>query len=214
VARRNGTTMEPLCHAWFQPYIWVDNPVSLTGGREIFGYNKIWGWPTLPANNEISFSLDVFGCNYGVDQCVDRRRLVELRPAQGGLADEPISGGTLMKNLARIIEPGAALSDFGPLVLEFVKVRMTQVFLKQFRAVDDSNKSALVQVTKAAATIVGPPRSTRLLSGDWDLIVHPLDTHPLAADLGLNNQKISFGFEIDFDFQLEAGEVLWDSRIR
>ena len=25
------------------PIMWVDNPLSLAGGREIYGYNKNWG---------------------------------------------------------------------------------------------------------------------------------------------------------------------------
>ena len=30
--------------AWFVPYIIVDNPASLTGGREVYGYPKSFGW--------------------------------------------------------------------------------------------------------------------------------------------------------------------------
>jgi uncharacterized protein with NAD-binding domain and iron-sulfur cluster len=209
VSRRNGTAIEPLCQAWFQPYIWVDNPVSMTGGREIFGYNKTWGYPTLPANNEWSFSLDAFGCNYGADQCASKRRLIELRPVRG-TTDVPNPEAALRRYVTQVVEPSADL--FGALVLEFLKIRMTQVFLKQFRAVDDGSKAAAVQITKTAASIVGAPRSIRVLSGEWDLIVQPLDTHPLATDLGLSNQKISVGFAIEFDFRLDAGEVLWDSR--
>src|SRR5260370_7177392 len=35
-------------NALFAPYAWVDTPGSLTGGREIYGFNKCYGNVPLP----------------------------------------------------------------------------------------------------------------------------------------------------------------------
>lgn len=32
----------------FLPWMWLDNPISVASGREVYGYPKTWGWATFP----------------------------------------------------------------------------------------------------------------------------------------------------------------------
>jgi uncharacterized protein with NAD-binding domain and iron-sulfur cluster len=218
LSRRRGTGIEPLGHAWFQPYIFVDNPISLIGGREIFGYNKTWGWPTLPSGDVISFTLDVFGSNFNSDELVGKRRLLELKPTMPGtpasrafVAEDP--SRLLSETVAQIIAPMVASPELENLVREFIGIKMKQVFLKESRSIDDGTKASSLQVTQSTASVTNC-KFVQVLSGEWDLIVRPLDSHPLAADLGLLNQTIVSGFVSELDFELGSGEVLWDGANR
>ncbi|HEY6778968.1 MAG TPA: hypothetical protein VI122_20875 [Thermoleophilaceae bacterium] len=44
----------------FTPYMWVDNPISLPSGREMYGFAKAFGWMELPDSDSAPAALDVF----------------------------------------------------------------------------------------------------------------------------------------------------------
>ena len=50
IAHRGGGILPSL--GWFVPYMWVDNPLSLAGGREIYGFNKNQGLIELPGDGD------------------------------------------------------------------------------------------------------------------------------------------------------------------
>lgn len=56
--KRTGDELEAQRFAMFVAYIWLDNPMSLATGREVFGYPKSWGWPTFPSGEPDRFTLD------------------------------------------------------------------------------------------------------------------------------------------------------------
>src|SRR4029077_7408059 len=50
---------------WFIPGMLVDNPLSLAGGREIYGYNKMWGKIEVPAPGPAArMSLEAYGGDF------------------------------------------------------------------------------------------------------------------------------------------------------
>jgi hypothetical protein len=58
--------------------------------------------------------------------------------------------------------------------------------------------------------------SVRQLKG-WPLLsqfeftVTQRDSHPVATELGLQDQTVRMAFELQMDFVLEVGSVLWES---
>src|SRR5439155_1167057 len=105
---------------WFVPYMWVDNPISLTGGREIYGYNENWGWVELPMDGE---------------------RASQQKITDAGVTVKRISG--------------------------------------------------------------------RPLLGEFEFTLHHLDSHPVGRELGVQSQVTRLAFEIEMDFVLDDGQVLW-----
>src|SRR6202011_5620962 len=69
---------------WFVPYMWVDNPLSLAGGREIYGYSKNWGAIGLPAGGDppVQLTLDAYGGDYDPSHPAGRYRLLEITSAK------------------------------------------------------------------------------------------------------------------------------------
>jgi uncharacterized protein with NAD-binding domain and iron-sulfur cluster len=97
--------------AIFMPYLWVDDPIALASGREVYGFAKTQGWmPRLgdprghederPPEPPESLAVDVHGVReYSASAEMGRRRLITIRRRglrRGGPADAqpgtPIEG--------------------------------------------------------------------------------------------------------------------------
>lgn len=195
--------------AWFVPYAWVDNPLSLVSGRDIYGFAKQWGWIGLNPGQSVAFSLDAFGGNYNPSTVLAQApllRLTTIPPTAGGGAPP-----NWPSNLAAAIAGAgfAATADMIQLLADFFSVGMPLVFLKESRSVIDGTKAALMQITSSAATLKTVHQLQTLVS--HFLFVLPIDSHPLVNQLGLTNQPLPLGFQLDLDFTLDNGKVLWDS---
>ena len=49
----------------------------------------------------------------------------------------------------------------------------------------------------------------RPLIGEFNFTLHHLDSHPLTKELGVECQTTHLAFEIEMDFVLNDGRVLW-----
>ena len=201
----------------FIPYIWLDNAMSLATGRELFGYPKSWGWPGFPSATEQRFTLDVFGLDFGDDQLAARHPLFELAPTDPlPIAERALDG---LRAVARDVAdelferredthvlPGLHFVE--DLLHELVREIVPGIFLKQFRSVEDGLGAALQQVVAAQCKV------TRLaavrLANRHELTVHQLDSHPVITELGLRSQTTELGYRVAMDFDVGAGEVLWN----
>jgi hypothetical protein len=212
--------------AMFIPYIWLDNAISLATGRELFGYPKSWGWPELPGDGRgdgpPSWKLDVFGLNYGSDARAERHPLLEVTEASsaagavqadlGSLAEIArdaagrLLGGADGLDILDDIEITASLAD------DLLHERMPGVFLKQFRDVRDGLGAALQQVVQTDYEIVRV-HATPLLR-EHALTVHPLDSHPVIDELGLETQTLGLAYRVEMDFNVGGGRVLWDAAMK
>ena len=132
--------------AWFVPYIIVDNPASLTGGREVYGYPKSFGWFDLTGEKNLQeLKVDIFGGDFGEDKQAGRHRLLEITavdPAAepevknewAGMSDAHDEIKALLWDLkdGEIVIPGFHLLE--DLWEDVTKEEINQVFLKQFRS--------------------------------------------------------------------------------
>ena len=51
--------------------------------------------------------------------------------------------------------------------------------------------------------------SGRPLLGEFEFTLHHLDSHPVGRELGVQSQVTRLAFEIEMDFVLDDGQVLW-----
>ncbi|MFA9563127.1 MAG: FAD-dependent oxidoreductase [Acidimicrobiales bacterium] len=202
---------------WFcNPYIWLDNPFSIVSGREMFGWPKTEGWPTFPTKKDPMCSLDVFGMNFGVESHPGRHPLMEvdqvpaqpgedaawtdLRGMAGWLVDEigkKHGGGLVMPGLEADLETAVSAAEMA----------LPIIFLKQFRSITTGSRAAIQQITETKAQIQ-KIRGGPMLS-EHQLTVHPLDSQPVGAELGLASQRIYVSFRVEMDFVVQLGEVIW-----
>lgn len=207
--------------AMFCAAMMLDNPISLLSGREDYGYPKTMGWSAMPPDDDLRrpFTLEVFGMDFGAGQAPRRRPLLELTPAGDEIGEVDLAVGDLLEVgrwIKRVIiddrdevELGLRFAaDFADAVAHST---VNQVFLKQVRATVDGRRADLQQV------VVAPAKTTnvraRQLRHDYDLVIHPLDSHPLAAELGIvERQRVTLTARMEFDFRIEAGRVAWSAR--
>jgi Acetoacetate decarboxylase (ADC) len=202
--------------AMFVAFIWLDNPMSLATGREVFGYPKSWGWPTFPTGEPDNFTLDAFGLNYGPGQRAARHPLLEVvrGDALPDAKPEQLDSLHAAARHAHKHLHGDGHVDFGfkfvtGLVKDLIEHQLPTVFLKQIRAIEDGTGAALQQVAEARYT-VQRFRAAPLLHS-YELTVHALDSQPLFAELGLQSGPVHLAYECTIDFLVGGGRVVWDA---
>jgi hypothetical protein len=197
----------------FMPYLLVNNPISLCGGREIYGFAKALGrFPDPPPGDwrQTGFEIGAFGGDFGPDKPAGWNQLIEFSPiaaANGGFDEEWSSiEGFVRHLLARV---GHHVDEDLPrphLTLPWAAIARTfvkappQICLKQFRASDAPNLASSSQLIEAP--LVVDRLRGRLSERDWHVTVNALDSHPIAKDMGLVTQDASFAFELEMDFKL------------
>jgi hypothetical protein len=201
--------------------MWVDNPISLASGREMYGFAKARGWMALPAagEQEASFGLDVFGMNFDREEAPERRPLVRVTRGEHvpELADAAFSAlhdvGRHLRGLLSGHRDGSPRVGvrFAESLLRDVRAGgVQQVFLHQLRSVEDGTQAALQQVTQAryrVTSLRGAP-----LEHEYTIALSALDSHPLATELGLVGElRTRLAYRTESQFELEAGRVVWDS---
>jgi hypothetical protein len=193
----------------FTPYMWVDNPISLASGREMYGFAKAFGWLELPGSDPAPAGLDVFGMDFDRDESPSRRPLLRLEPGKRVEPAELAWTGLLdlARHLRGAVEAGLRLAE--SIVDDVRRNAVRQAFLYQARSPADGRRAALQQLTEVAYRVLR--FSGRPLGHEFRLTVSPLDSHPLGAELGLADQTIRYAFRAESDFVVEPGRVLWDS---
>ncbi len=213
--------------AAFMPYLFVDNPVALMTGREVLGYFKQLGEVGLPgrAGSKEDFFLNVFGAErMDVTAQWGQQRLLTVTARDRTIRTPPRaayssagSEGQFRANLASKFQaalklvldsqiPGrttVALGNFRGIL----SGSMSQIFLKQFRSESGDDTAAYQAVTMAdyQVTRIRSVKPTQ----SFDIKIHPLESLPIASELGLNPQMTETGIEVDFSMTLGAGRVLW-----
>jgi hypothetical protein len=195
------------------PYMFIDDWVALAAGREIFGYPKEYATVTIPpiASPPSLFVVDALAVpsrkpgaaatNSRILQCVARipDKAVELHPR-----------GDFWPDVTDLIGAGGRLSSMSVLIQRFLGLRLDLVFLRQFRPLAGGAGADLQQVVAAAArpfTVHGLPH----ILLDYELRLPPLDSHPIARDLGLAQGgvvDVPLGFQLRADFTMQPGTVL------
>jgi hypothetical protein len=206
--------------AMFIPYIWLDNAMSLAAGRELFGYPKSWGWLKFPnagtADAASRWRVDAFGLNYSPDALAARHRLLEVArtgTVAEATANDLLSLEELARDIAAHLFAGGGLVGGVELAADIADDirahRMRGVFLKQVRDVRDGLAAALQQVVEADYEILR--LRARPMLAEHRLTVHHLDSHPVRDELGLDSQTLGLAYEVEMDFDVGGGRVLWDA---
>jgi hypothetical protein len=207
--------------AMFIPYLWLSNPMSLATGRELFGYPKSGGVPEFPDRGDgpQTWKLSVFGLDYGAGNLADwGQPLLEVVQGDSEQGSEEEIGSLL--DVARhagrrLVEESDLIGDLevaGSIVEDIARDRLPNVFLKQFRSVEDGLLAAFAQVTEADYEIT--KLSARPVLREHRLTVHNLDSHPVTAELGLGDQTLGPAYRVEMDFDVGWGHVLWDGAAR
>jgi hypothetical protein len=202
----------------FIPYIWLDNAMSLATGRELFGYPKSWGRLSFPGDDDPApvWKVDAFGLNYAPDALAALHPLLEV-VRTGNVVEAAANDLYSLEELARdmaghLFADGSVVSDLelaAGAIDDIRDHRMRGVFLKQIRDVRDGLAAALQQIVEADYTIVRLQAAPML--AEHQLTVHPLDSHPVGAELGLETQTLGLAYRVEMDFDVGGGRVLWDA---
>jgi hypothetical protein len=205
--------------AMFVPYIWLDHPMSLATGREVFGYSKSWGWPEFPRDDDNPvWVLDALALNYGGEEKAGRRELLRIERIEQRDEERRKSESLLdaARDLARLFFKTASgdydlpgLEFTSGLVQDLLERSLPTVFLKQFRSVEDGAGACLQQIVEARYMVErfkswSVPHRHRLT-------VHEFDSQPLVRELGLESQDLDVAFEAEMDFLVGGGRVVWST---
>ncbi len=205
------------------PFVYVDQPMSLSSGREVFGYPKSLGRFTPELWNGSGIEMYAFGGMYFQNSHATWSPLIKLLPATttAGVAG-PVQAALEEETptqVAEVIFRGAnaipdTVAGLGGELWETVKRfvamlegTMRQAFLKQFRDVAGSTGACYQKVIEANGTVISPRVS--LSDTTWRVQLSQQSNHPIAAELGLAPViETKLGFTISMDIELLPGTVV------
>ncbi|OUS29252.1 hypothetical protein A9Q99_09065 [Gammaproteobacteria bacterium 45_16_T64] len=212
---------------WITPYIWVDQPMTVLNGREIFGYPKYMAkfqMPKTPRKADF-FSVDVNAFQtYSREEEAGFHRLfdVQREPCNESLLDEisddftdaiDFAKGIFrgLRELDDVIHPDSDLIE--QLLGGLLSPRLPQLFLKQFP--DGSGNDAVYQALTTSPAIINGFHGAGILPGDYQLTLQEYASEPIAEDLGLEigTQSAPLAFWINFDFSIEPPEELVNNSV-
>ena len=171
----------------FLPYLWLDDPISIASGREVYGYAKNWGWPRFAGDGITRsrtpgppkrFQLDAHAIReYGRDERAAAPAPARDHPlgparhaARLGDAGRPrrprrhgplVAGDAVAGCATSSTTSATALADLRSLL----RSEVPQIFLRQFRDPSTPGAASQLQIVTAPARIVPGSFSARALGG-------------------------------------------------
>ena len=208
---------------WFLPYIFVDSAAPMAVGREIYGFPKLAGRVDFsePEGRGAVVSVDALAADrFSPTTRIREHRIVEVRRK----ADDDLGAlASLWNGLERAASGFAAgfldaaqalFADAGTDAIASAlrevsanqAVRMA--FLKQFRDTGDPGRACYRSIVESTLRVTGF-RSGGPLAGPFEVRLARLDSHPIAADLGLSGDRVEpvFSAWFDLDFDIDLGEA-------
>lgn len=202
-----GTTIGPvfvperLCLA--VPYIFVNNPMSYMGGREDYGFPKSMGiFEPADATGD-AVTVQAFGGDFSPQNEARWLPLIEIA-AVGTAASAP-TVWTPLGDPAEIDLP-EALAPVSQALGGVLAGTAQQVFLKQFRDCASATSACYQAVVEAPMQVEDVQWAS--LPGSWSVTVHPLDSHPIAAELGVGDQPALFTVALKMKMLALPGTVV------
>jgi hypothetical protein len=201
-------------------HIWVDDCMALINGRELYGYPKYECSYAMPGPDQppSTFRLAAKGFQpYSMETKLAVHPLIDLN-ATAGVTDEPAKDVLAWREgLISCMHETPGFWDTHPAWrkkfdewFDFFP-GVDQIFLKQFP--DGSGHRAVYQAIVVASAKVKEIRKLSLLSGRYDLTLHPFESFPLHHTLGwvIGEQQAHCGFYLEFDFEVKEGIELVDN---
>jgi uncharacterized protein with NAD-binding domain and iron-sulfur cluster len=198
-------------------YTWVDVPMAVSIGREVFGYPKNICQVDMPdvGDDPVTFAITCEGWQpFGAQTQLGMQRFLEITAANTdnphvsvpGLQGVILEGFKLLKSAPDLLSLDAAgIADLESLLL---RPHIDQLFLKQFP--DTSGVKAVYQAVVVAPATIDKVRSAELLGYVYECTLHRFDSYRLDKTLGLQlgAQPVLLPFHISMNFTVEAGEEL------
>jgi uncharacterized protein with NAD-binding domain and iron-sulfur cluster len=213
----SGATRKAKDFWMFTSYIWVDNPMSMATGREMYGWPKSMGIIHLPDDADQSLSLKTYGLDFGVGNQPSYLQLLAMTPTADSAGES--RAGTTVAAFARAVVDGVkaahnidltdGLGIDVDLADDAVDMALPEIYLKQIRSIECGTDAAVQQLCDSHATI--ETVSFQELPTSYALAIQNISSHPLATDLGIADQEIKVGFKIEMNFRQDVGRVLWDA---
>jgi uncharacterized protein with NAD-binding domain and iron-sulfur cluster len=202
----------------FTSYIWVDNPMSMATGREMYGWPKSMGIIHLPDATDPSLSLKTYGLlKFAPKSQPSYVELLRLKPTPSTVGGSR-TGSTVAAFARAVVDEVKAAHSIDltagwglavDLTDDAVDMALPEIYLKQFRSIECGTDAALQQLCDSHATIESV--SFQQLPTSYALSIKTVRSHPLATDLGIADQEVKVGFKIEMDFCQDIGRVLWDA---
>jgi hypothetical protein len=211
--------------AFYQPYLFVDQPQALLTGREVIGFPKEYSSVDMTRRDgnpgPMSVRTHVFP-RFAPTTEAQVRELMRVSQVPGSAGGADLSRfGTIAELLAAVWkelrsgeEPIALpslkfLFSFGE---ELAKAEVPCVFLKQFRDVVYGSRACYQAVVNVPMRITGF-HGAGLLPGRYQLDLANFQSHPIAAELGLEASAMAsmLGGYVDVDFVIDRGSIIWES---
>ena len=208
---------------WGIPYIFVNNPLAIAMGREVYGFPKEYAWFDIPTNpSEAAFlSVDTIAIEtYGPSSEGIRQRLIDVtRTYPKG--DENTQSGHVWTSMSEAVEAVWSLLEHQANIQtdlrlifnttsDLIHGRIPMVFLKQFRDVTDGEYACYQSIVESAVTV---PNfyGGQFLPDDYEVDILPYDSHPIRQDLGLKSGPLKpvLSFSTYFDLEIGAGKEIW-----
>lgn len=209
---------------WAFPYIWVDNPYALAMGREIYGFPKGLGTfniPDSPADAE-EFSADILALKtFSPETEGTIERVIEAKRVSGSGATSDWTeigeaGKAILEAVGMGVEKGGIWDDLNlayNAIDDLIHGRVPFVFLKQFRDIADGTDACYQSIIEVTCKMT-QFHSGGLLSGQYEVDIAELASHPVVQDLGLTGHKITplLSYWTYFDFEIGPGVEIWKGK--
>jgi uncharacterized protein with NAD-binding domain and iron-sulfur cluster len=205
----------------FSPYLFLDNPIARSTGREVYGYFKQLGWIRKRGKKGYppEFQIDAFGTpDHGPEAKWGRERYISLSP----VLPEPEANGDSFSSWGEALAvAGTALGKMGDWLVPGLDVleqvinsletgQVTQVFLKQFRDIHRTDLACYQAIAEAPAFVSGI--SGVCYPGTYRFQAHPLANIPMCDELGLlSDCETELTLSLTLDMTIDPGVVIWEN---
>lgn len=217
---------EPVKLVLWVPYLLIDSPFGLLTGREVWGFNKTYGTTTMPMNpsdpaafvseTDIARNLDN-GCKVEFTTLLQLRREGTLGALSSTMTDKRTVAEAIEKGLGPWTITWKDVLELGIDLLKCMwEGEVPFVNVKQVRDATFSRRAALMQLVE---TDIDPTEllGAGLMPSGFDLTITTCESHPIADDLGLLDQRpdgsypASFGLWVKMNWEAGAGNIVFQA---
>jgi hypothetical protein len=207
------------------PYIFVDDPLVMAAGREVYGMPKMMANIQIPEKLDGStlpqFSIDTLSTlKFNPNTPFHNMPIAAIKQEKGSDEEKPPHRWkdmeTAFKELKHLIFGGdhITLPDFKLLVeIEqiFLEQKLPFSSLRQLRSIDSSDTAAYQSIIDFYARMKRFD-GAGLLHGNYPLELPENALFPIAEDLGLKNGQLAdAAFWLEWDFNFETGTEVWNA---
>ncbi len=207
------------------PYIFVDDPLVMAAGREVYGMPKMMAKIQVPEKRAAAaaeFGIEALSTlAFDPDTAFHTLPIAKTSDTQDSQAShkEPhlwADQETAFRAIKKLIFGGDHITlpdlDLGIEVAEiFLEQKLPFSSLRQLRSIDSSHTAAYQSIIDFYARM-RRFEAAGLLRGDFPLDLPQNALFPIAEDLGLQNGQLAdAAFWLEWDFIFETGREVWST---